>query len=115
MHWTQIGEQCLVGDEQGDSVNVNLEFDLVSLTSKSAICYRIRTVNSKGKSEPSRLVELHPENFIPGKPDQLEAPVIKSDSIKITWKEPKNNPIVVTDYQIQYKMTTEATMVSRKT
>ena len=44
---------------QDDSLNESLEFNLNGLTSRSTLCFRIRIVNSVGRSYPSRVVELH--------------------------------------------------------
>ena len=114
--WKEIGEYPVQPYSQNSASNVNLEFELCSLTSKSTLRYQIRTKNSKDKSEPSQVVEIFPENIIPGEPDQIKAPdnVVTSNSIKIVWKKPRISPVVVDRYQLQYKTTDESSWTSKK-
>ena len=111
--WTQLSKQP-IDVNQDDSLNVDIEFEISSLTSRATMCFHIQTVNSVGESEPSRVVELRPENVFPGKPDQLQAADTKTDSIKISWKPPKENLLVVDKFQLQYKAADEGAWISKK-
>ena len=99
MNWTIVKEHQLMDSSESNVPNV----DLPNLTQPSISCYRVVTVNSVGRSEPSQPVEVHPKDIIPGSPEGLEAETTESNSIKITWNEPKVNPQASKQYKIQHQ------------
>ncbi len=71
--WTVVKEHPLIDSSQSDIIsNVELPVELINLTEHAISCYRVVTVNSIGRSEPSQAVEIYPESIIPGSPEMLE-------------------------------------------
>ncbi|XP_064391869.1 tyrosine-protein phosphatase Lar-like isoform X3 [Halichondria panicea] len=99
--WTVVKNHSLMDSNQSDLANINLPIEL--LIEPSISCYRVVTVNSIGRSEPSQAVEVNPENIFPGSPEELEATTIQSNSITINWKKTGINPLASKQYQIQHK------------
>ncbi|XP_064397858.1 titin-like isoform X2 [Halichondria panicea] len=101
--WTVVKEHLLIDSGQSDKSNLSVPVELINFTEPCISCYRVVTVNSIGRSEPSQAVEVHPESIIPGSPERLKETTIESNSITISWKKPKVNPLVSKQYQIKYK------------
>ncbi len=112
--WTVVKEHPLIDSSQSDIANVNLPVELINLTESFISCYRVVTVNSIGRSEPSQPIEVHPESMLPGSPEGLKAVTTKSNSITISWKKTGVNPLASKQYQIQHKEAKGATWTSKK-
>ncbi len=108
--WTVVKNHPLMDSSQSD---VNLPIELINFTEPSISCYRVITVNSVGRSEPSQSVEVNPENIFPGSPEELEATTIQSNSITIYWKKTGINPLASKQYQIRCKEVKGATQTSK--
>ena len=108
--WTVVENHSLENSTESD---ITLPVELINLTEPLISCYRIVTINSIGRSEPSQAVEVYPENVIPGSPEELSS-TPTNNSITISWKKPEINPLAAKQYQIQYKEEVKETWTSEK-
>ena len=100
-NWNLVKEYPVI---ESDISKVDLPVELINLTEPSISCYiyRVVTVNSIGRSKPSQPVEVYPKDMIPGSPQGLDS-TKTSNSITISWKKPKVNPLISKQYQVNYK------------
>ena len=84
------------GDQQSLKVDIRCSKDV------KILWFRIQFVNeAKLTSEPSETVQLRAANMIPGKPENFRGKK-KARQITVDWDPPKNNPMAVKLYHIQY-------------
>ena len=86
--------------EQGETIEV----EMPNLTNVNVFVYKftVKLINDIGESEPSQEFPLPILQLQPGIPQDLDISDVTTHSMKVTWKQPNENPILVRGYKIEY-------------
>lgn len=99
--WTQLAK--LNSKDMEENVENPLICYCTVSFSGTPVKWRLQSFSEHLKSEYSDVVKLEPDQFIPGAPTELEAIDTTSNSVTLTWKNPKN-PQSVAWYKIKVRM-----------
>lgn len=105
--WKICGAFCSTDGTDETTENPLTSCYKVNFSSKPTE-WRLQLLNGHYKSEYSDSVLLSNGHFIPGPPTELEASEPGGNSITLTWKDPKENPELVTNYEINVRATDDS-------
>ena len=92
--------EILITSTLDESVTISIEFDIINITEKNVLWYRVRTRNEVGLSEPSKSVKLNMKDIIPGVP-KITRLDRRPREIRVMFSQPTNFWAVET-YCIEY-------------
>ena len=103
---TTISDDAVWNDQ--DHTDATLTTTITGLTNGQSYDVRVRAENSVGDSDWSTAATGTPEAPAAQKPDVPEAPTLIAGNaqLSVSWIAPSNNGASITDYDVQYRVTT---------